>query len=102
MKIKLKNVFKKYDKQVLNGIDLNIEGYSALAIIGKSGCGKSTLGRLLLGLLSPTGGHVKFLGKDIFNLSRKEKHELRAKMQIIFQDPFASLNPRKTVRQILS
>ena len=80
---------------------LDIYKGETLGVVGESGCGKSTLGRMLLGLLSPSGGHVKFLGKDIFKLSRKEKHHLRAKMQIIFQDPLASLNPRKTVRQIL-
>jgi len=85
----------------VNNVTLDIQKGETMGVVGESGCGKSTLGRLLLGLLSPTGGYVKFLGKDIFNLSRKEKHTLRAKMQIIFQDPFASLNPRKTVRQIL-
>jgi len=85
----------------VKNVTLDIQRGDTIGLVGESGCGKSTLGRLLLGLLSPSGGQVKFLGKDIFKVSRREKQHLRAKMQIIFQDPFASLNPRKTVRQIL-
>jgi len=85
----------------VNDVTLDIRPGETLGVVGESGCGKSTLGRLLLGLLPPTEGRVKFLGRDIFRLPPKEKRRLRAKMQIIFQDPFASLNPRKTIRQIL-
>jgi len=73
-----------------------------LGVVGESGCGKSTLGRVLLHLLAATDGEIIFEGRDITNVSKTELHELRKKMQMIFQDPYSSLNPRKTVGETIS
>jgi oligopeptide transport system ATP-binding protein len=72
-----------------------------LGLVGESGCGKSTLCRTVMQLLEPTSGSVKFQGREIANISRRELRPLRRQMQMIFQDPFASLNPRKRVGQIV-
>lgn len=72
-----------------------------LGLVGESGCGKSTVGRLLLRLIEPTAGQVYFNGRAIYELGRKELQLLRREMQIIFQDPFSSLNPRMTVKDII-
>lgn len=72
-----------------------------MGVVGESGCGKSTTGRAILRLHEPTSGEVIFEGKDITKLSAEEMREMRKEMQIIFQDPFASLNPRKTVSEII-
>ena len=68
-----------------------------MGVVGESGCGKSTLGRTLIHLYESTEGQILFEGEDITHVNKKKLHELREKMQIIFQDPFASLNPRMTV-----
>ena len=73
-----------------------------MGLVGESGCGKTTLARTLMRLLEPTGGQIRFDGHDITNAGRKALQPLRREMQMVFQDPFASLNPRKTVRQIVS
>jgi oligopeptide/dipeptide ABC transporter ATP-binding protein len=72
-----------------------------LGLVGESGCGKTTLSRTLLRLLEPTGGAIRFHGRDISHMSQRELRPLRAEMQMVFQDPFASLNPRKRVSQII-
>jgi oligopeptide/dipeptide ABC transporter ATP-binding protein len=79
------------------GVDLRIARGEALGLVGESGSGKSTIGRLLLRLLSPTGGVVRFDGTDITTLDRAALRPLRRRMQMVFQDPFGSLNPRMTV-----
>ena len=83
------------------GVDLEIYRGETLALVGESGCGKSTLGRLLLHLIEPTAGKVIFDGADLGAMSAKELRAIRQRMQIIFQDPFSSLNPRMKVGKII-
>jgi oligopeptide transport system ATP-binding protein len=86
----------------VDGVSFNIDEKETLGLVGESGCGKTTTGRLVLRLMNPTSGTVRFMGRDVFQMSKEELMKLRREMQIVFQDPFASLNPRKTVRKILS
>ncbi|MGM0834732.1 MAG: ABC transporter ATP-binding protein [Bacillota bacterium] len=87
--------------KAVDGVSFYVKKGETLGIVGESGCGKSTTGRLLLRLLDPTEGKVTFENKDVTTLSKEELRKVRREMQMIFQDPFASLNPRHTVEKIL-
>jgi oligopeptide transport system ATP-binding protein len=91
-------------KQGVRAVDeVSIEIYpgETLAVVGESGCGKTTLSKLLLGLIHPTSGSIEYRGKDVRKLSREQQHAFRKAVQVVFQDPLASLNPRKHVRRII-
>lgn len=98
---------KKYFKtsrgmlHAVDGVSFSIERGKTLGIVGESGCGKSTTGRSILRLIEPTSGEVWFEGKDITKCSKEEMRALRKDMQLIFQDPFSSLDPRYTVNQLI-
>ena len=99
---------KKYfstPRGMLHAVDdvtFTIEKGKTLGVVGESGCGKSTTGRAILRLLEPTGGEVLFEGEDLAKLSKEEMRKKRKDLQIIFQDPFSSLNPRKTISQTIA
>ena len=86
----------------VDDISFTIDAGKTLGVVGESGCGKSTMGRAILRLHEPTGGKVFFQGRDVLAMGAQEMKELRREMQIIFQDPFASLNPRMTVSEAIA
>ena len=88
--------------RAVNGIDFEVKRNRVFSIVGESGCGKSTVAKLLLRLIEPTSGNVLFRGDDVFDLKGERLRAFRRSVQIIFQDPFASLNPRRTVYQTVS
>src|SRR5690554_3576269 len=95
---KLKKYFSTAggDLHAVDGIDIAINKGKTLGVVGESGCGKTTLGRVILRLIEATSGEILFNGDDILKYNAKKVKDMRKNMQVIFQDPYASLNPRKT------
>ena len=105
--LEVKNLKKYFDTpkgklQAVDNVSFTIERGKTLGIVGESGCGKSTTGRTLLRLLEPTSGTVLFEGKDVAKLSKREMRAMRKDMQIIFQDPFSSLDPKMPINKLIS
>ena len=99
----LKKYFKTQHGMVhaVDDVSFSIGRGKTLGVVGESGCGKSTLGRVILQLIQPTSGSVKFMGKEIVGLKGNQMRLMRKEMQMIFQDPFSSIDPRRTVNQII-
>jgi len=105
--VQVKNLKKYFETpsgllHAVDNVSFSIEAGETLGVVGESGCGKSTLGRVILHLLESTGGNIFFDGEDITKADREKRSELRREMQIIFQDPFSSLNPRMRVSQTIA
>ena len=92
---------EKQQVKAVDGVSFSLREGETLGLVGETGCGKSTLGRTVLKLLEPTEGKILYEGKDLSGLSENAMRPYRKEMQMIFQDPFTSLNPRKQVGQIL-
>ncbi|MBD3922737.1 ABC transporter ATP-binding protein [Paenibacillus sp. PR3] len=88
--------------KAVDGVDLTILPGETLGLVGESGCGKSTIGRSIVGLEKPTEGRILFEGTEISSLSNREMTDFRSKLQIVFQDPYSSLNPRKSIEDLLA
>ena len=103
-KIVLENIEKSYGKEapVIEGLNLEIGEGSFTVLLGPSGCGKSTLGRVVIHLSDSTGGNIYYKDRDITRVDKKQLRELRKDMQMIFQDPYSSVNPRMTVSQTIA
>src|SRR5947208_5110367 len=107
--VRVRNIVKHFPVEgtadvwrAVDGVTFDIKAGETLGLVGESGCGKSTTGRCLLRLIEPTRGEVQFEGRDVIAMGKRELRELRREMQIIFQDPTASLNPRMKIGDIVA
>src|SRR3979411_2640847 len=102
--VEARGLVKEYaaGRRVVDDVSFSIRRGETLGLVGESGCGKSTVARMLLRLVEPTAGAVRYGGVDLLAAGSREMRAMRRRMQIVFQDPFAALNPRMRVREILA